>query len=144
MTDVCTPECSPRALQVASSPVESGQAQPSEEQGTRGGHDTTRDTRVWTLPNLLSAARLAGVPLFLWLVLGPEADGWALGLLMVSGVTDFLDGWLARKLDQTSVLGPDPRPGRRPALHPRRGRRARPARHHPVVAGDLAAAARRR
>ncbi|RHW25343.1 CDP-alcohol phosphatidyltransferase family protein [Nocardioides immobilis] len=49
--------------------------------------------------------RLAGVPLFLWLVLGPEADGWALAVLMVSGVTDFLDGWLARKLDQQSALG---------------------------------------
>ena len=49
--------------------------------------------------------RLAGVPLFLWLVLGPEEDGWALVVLMVSGVTDFLDGWLARKLDQQSALG---------------------------------------
>jgi cardiolipin synthase len=67
--------------------------------------ELTRDTRVWTVPNLLSLARLAGVPVFLWLVLGPEADGWALGLLMVSGVTDYLDGYLARKLDQTSALG---------------------------------------
>ena len=60
---------------------------------------------MWTLPNLLSAARLAGVPLFLWLVLGPEADGWALFVLMLSGVTDYLDGYLARKLNQTSRLG---------------------------------------
>ncbi len=60
---------------------------------------------VLTVPNLLSMLRLAGVPLFLWLVLGPEADGWALAVLMVSGVTDFLDGWLARKLDQQSALG---------------------------------------
>ncbi len=66
--------------------------------------DSTRN-RVWTLPNLLSLIRLAGVPVFLWLVLGPEADGWALGLLMVSGVTDFLDGYLARRLGQTSTLG---------------------------------------
>src|ERR687889_623672 len=50
-------------------------------------------------------ARLAGVPLFLWLVLGPEADGWALAVLMVSGATDYADGWLARKLDQTTVVG---------------------------------------
>ena len=106
------------------------------------GTDTTRDTRVWTLPNLLSMVRLAGVPLFLWLVLGPEADGWALVVLMVSGVTDYLDGWLARRLNQTTVLGPDPRPGGRPALHPGRRRRAGPARRDPVVAGDLAAAAR--
>ena len=69
------------------------------------GSDTTRDTRVWTIPNLLSVARLLGVPLFLWLVLGPEADGWALVVLMVSGATDYADGYLARKLNQTTVLG---------------------------------------
>ena len=67
--------------------------------------DLTRNTRVWTVPNLLSMARLAGVPLFLWLVLGPEADGWALGLLMLSGFTDYLDGYLARRFNQTSALG---------------------------------------
>ncbi len=61
--------------------------------------------RVLTVPNLLSMLRLAGVPLFLWLVLGPEADGWALLLLMVSGFTDYLDGNLARRLNQTSSLG---------------------------------------
>lgn len=66
---------------------------------------SSRSTRVVTVPNLLSALRLAGVPLFLWLVLGPEEDGWALVVLMVSGLTDFLDGWLARKLDQASVVG---------------------------------------
>jgi cardiolipin synthase len=66
--------------------------------------DSTR-SRVWTVPNLLSLIRLAGVPVFLWLILGPEADGWALVLLMVSGITDFLDGYLARKLGQTSTLG---------------------------------------
>lgn len=63
------------------------------------------DAGVWTLPNLLSAVRLALIPVFLWLVLGPEADGWALGLLVVSGITDWLDGWLARRWGQTSVLG---------------------------------------
>jgi cardiolipin synthase len=67
--------------------------------------DLTRNTRVWTVPNLLSMARLAGVPVFLWLVLGPEADGWALGLLMLSGFTDYLDGYLARRFNQTSALG---------------------------------------
>lgn len=64
-----------------------------------------RTDRVLTLPNFISALRLAGVPLFLWLVLGPEADGWALAVLFVAGFTDFLDGWLARKLNQQSVLG---------------------------------------
>jgi cardiolipin synthase len=62
-------------------------------------------SRVWTVPNIISVVRLAGVPLFLWLVLGPEEDGIALVVLMVAGFTDFLDGWLARKLDQYSKLG---------------------------------------
>jgi cardiolipin synthase len=68
------------------------------------GHATGL-SRVWTIPNMLSMLRLAGVPLFLWLVLGPEADAWALAVLMISGVTDFLDGYLARRLNQFSSLG---------------------------------------
>jgi CDP-diacylglycerol--glycerol-3-phosphate 3-phosphatidyltransferase len=61
--------------------------------------------RIWTLPNALSVLRLLGVPVFLWLLLGPEEDGWALVILMVSGFTDWLDGKLARWLDQGSRLG---------------------------------------
>jgi CDP-diacylglycerol--glycerol-3-phosphate 3-phosphatidyltransferase len=69
-----------------------------------GGRDELPD-RVWTLPNALSVLRLLGVPLFLWLLLGPEADGWAVVVLMVSGITDWADGKLARWLDQSSRLG---------------------------------------
>jgi cardiolipin synthase len=61
--------------------------------------------QLTTIPNLLSLLRLAGVPVFLWLLLGPEEDGWAFALLVVSGVTDWLDGKLARLLDQTTRLG---------------------------------------
>lgn len=61
--------------------------------------------RVATLPNALSLVRLLGVPLFLWLVLGPHADAWAFLVLMVAGFTDWLDGKLARSLGQTSRLG---------------------------------------
>lgn len=61
--------------------------------------------RVATWPNLLSVLRLFGVPLFLWLVLGPEQDGGALVVLMVAGFTDWLDGKLARTLNQSSQLG---------------------------------------
>ena len=64
-----------------------------------------RTSAVWTLPNIISMVRLAGVPLFLWLVIGPEADAWALVVLMLSGFTDWLDGYLARRLDQMSKLG---------------------------------------
>ncbi|MDT0277084.1 CDP-alcohol phosphatidyltransferase family protein [Blastococcus goldschmidtiae] len=68
------------------------------------GRDDLPD-RVWTLPNALSVLRLLGVPLFLWLLLGPEADGWAVIVLMISGITDWADGKLARWLDQSSRLG---------------------------------------
>ncbi len=64
--------------------------------------------RVWTIPNALSVARLAGVPVFLWLVLGlrtPAGDYWAVGLLIVAGATDWLDGKVARALNQGSRLG---------------------------------------
>jgi cardiolipin synthase len=64
--------------------------------------------RVLTIPNGLSAARLAGVPVFLWLVLGlrtATGDYWAVGLLIVAGATDWLDGKIARALNQGSRLG---------------------------------------
>jgi CDP-diacylglycerol--glycerol-3-phosphate 3-phosphatidyltransferase len=61
--------------------------------------------RVLTIPNVLSALRLAGVPVFLWLALGPETDGAAFAVLAFAGVSDYLDGKLARALDQTSRLG---------------------------------------
>jgi cardiolipin synthase len=61
--------------------------------------------RVWTVPNVLSMLRLLGVPLFLWLLLGPEADGWAIVLLALAGISDWADGKIARALDQRSRLG---------------------------------------
>lgn len=61
--------------------------------------------QAFNVPNLLSLLRLAGVPVFLWLLLGPKEDGWALALLVFSALTDWLDGKLARWLDQMSRLG---------------------------------------
>ncbi len=67
---------------------------------------TAYDTdRVLTVPNVLSLVRLAGVPLFLWLLLGPHSDGWAIVVLAVGGATDFLDGYLARSRHQVSRVG---------------------------------------
>ncbi|MGI8331537.1 CDP-alcohol phosphatidyltransferase family protein [Actinomadura scrupuli] len=66
--------------------------------------ESTSGDRIWTVPNALSLARLLGVPLFLWLIL-VGADWWALGVLVLAGATDWLDGKLARMLDQTSRLG---------------------------------------
>lgn len=66
--------------------------------------DGQRD-RVLTVPNALSLLRLAGVPLFLWLMLGPQADGWAIVVLVAGGITDWADGKLARILGQYSRVG---------------------------------------
>jgi cardiolipin synthase len=59
----------------------------------------------WTIPNALSALRLLGVPVFFWLIVGPKNDGLALTILVISSFTDWLDGFLARKLNQFSRLG---------------------------------------
>jgi cardiolipin synthase len=72
--------------------------------GTPVSRDDLGD-RVVTVPNALSVLRLLGVPLFLWLLLGPHADGWAIVVLAVAGVTDWADGKLARALGQGSRLG---------------------------------------
>lgn len=61
-------------------------------------------TRVITVPNVLSVVRLALIPLFLWL-LGSAHYGWALLVIVVSSVTDFVDGFIARRFNQITRLG---------------------------------------
>ncbi len=76
--------------------------------GARFHYDRSVGDRIVTWPNALSAARLAGVPVFLWLVLGPRSatgDIIAAALLGLAGISDWLDGKLARMLNQTSRLG---------------------------------------
>jgi len=66
------------------------------------------ENRVITVPNALSVLRLAGVPLFLWLLLAGDHRGddvWAIVVLALGGITDWADGKLARLLDQYSRLG---------------------------------------
>lgn len=60
--------------------------------------------RVFTVPNLLSLARLLLVPVFAYLIV-TERDGWALGVLAFSGFSDWLDGYLARRWNQVSRVG---------------------------------------
>lgn len=56
------------------------------------------------LPNLISVLRLAAVPVLIWLA-WTGADGPFAWLLVAAGVTDILDGWLARKYDWVSKAG---------------------------------------
>jgi cardiolipin synthase len=59
---------------------------------------------VLNIPNFLSILRIALVPVFLWFLL-EEMFVSAITVLAIAGLTDFLDGYLARKLNQTTKLG---------------------------------------
>ena len=61
--------------------------------------------RVLTLPNIISFVRLIGVPLFLYLFLVVRADVAAIVVLAIGGTSDWVDGWIARRLHQVSRLG---------------------------------------
>ncbi len=61
-------------------------------------------TRVWTVPNILSMLRLLAVPAFVALLL-LGYDWWALLILVLSGVTDYLDGKIARHYGLVTRLG---------------------------------------
>jgi cardiolipin synthase len=64
--------------------------------------------QAWSLPNILTYGRVAAVPVVVGCLFWPELPSmrWvALGLFIVAGITDFLDGYLARALSQQSALG---------------------------------------
>lgn len=65
----------------------------------------TATNRIWTLPNVISFVRLLGVPLFLYLLLGPHHDVAAVVVLAVGGTTDWVDGYVARRMNSVSRLG---------------------------------------
>ena len=70
-----------------------------------GAAGDVRD-RVLTVPNALSVLRLLLVPVFLYLLLMAHARGWAVGVLMFSGFSDWADGKIARMVaNQSSRLG---------------------------------------
>ena len=60
---------------------------------------------VISVPNALTFLRFLGIPLFIYLTLNREADGWAILVLAIGGATDYFDGKLARAWNQTSRLG---------------------------------------
>lgn len=62
-------------------------------------------TRVLTIPNIISFVRLLTIPVFLWLVWRGGYDLTALIVLVVAVSTDFVDGLVARRLNQVSKLG---------------------------------------
>lgn len=65
---------------------------------------------LWNIPNMLTMLRCVLVPVFLWLLLrkGGQDDFsrfWAAVVFAVASVTDWLDGWLARKWDIVTTFG---------------------------------------
>ena len=58
-----------------------------------------------TIPNALTFLRFLGIPLFIYLALSKQADGWAILVLAIGGATDYFDGKLARALNQESRFG---------------------------------------
>lgn len=64
----------------------------------------TVSSRIVTIPNVLSLLRLLLIPVFLWL-LGTGQFGWALLVIVASSLTDFVDGWIARRFNQISRIG---------------------------------------
>ncbi|WP_370326081.1 CDP-alcohol phosphatidyltransferase family protein [Euzebya sp.] len=73
--------------------------------GTREDRPTVVHDRVWTVANGITFVRLLGLPLFVWLVIAPEAYGLAFLTLVVVGTTDWIDGYVARRFDQVTRLG---------------------------------------
>lgn len=59
---------------------------------------------LWNVPNVVSLTRLALIPVFVWLVVA-EDFGWAGLLLGLIGATDWIDGFLARRLNQVTEVG---------------------------------------
>lgn len=66
--------------------------------------DQEVSSRILTIPNTISLLRLALVPVFAVLIVRGN-DEWALAVLAISGASDWLDGVLARRLDQVTKLG---------------------------------------
>lgn len=61
--------------------------------------------RIFTIPNLLSMFRLLLIPVIIWLYVEKNSRGWATGILILSGVTDVVDGIIARKFGMISDFG---------------------------------------
>jgi len=65
------------------------------------------EDRILTVPNVLTLIRLGCIPLFVWLLARPDRAGWypAALLLGLLGITDGLDGYIARRFNQVSTVG---------------------------------------
>lgn len=73
--------------------------------GARRDRPQVTHDRILTVANAITAVRLAGLPVFVWLLVGREAYGAALAVLAAVAATDWADGYVARRFDQVTRLG---------------------------------------
>ena len=64
-----------------------------------------RKNQILTIPNLLSVFRIALIPIIVWLYKYESNYSAAIGVILLSGATDIVDGWLARRFDMVSDFG---------------------------------------
>ena len=73
--------------------------------GGRADRVQTVHGKVVTAANVITIVRLAGLPVFAWLVLRADALMTAFATLVIIATTDWVDGFVARRFDQVSRLG---------------------------------------
>ena len=64
----------------------------------------TKD-QIITIPNILSFFRLALIPVIVWLYVFRDSRLWTMVVILISGLTDIIDGFIARKFNMTSDFG---------------------------------------
>lgn len=68
-------------------------------------HSILSKEQICTIPNMLSFLRLAFIPLIIWLYIGAKQHLWALAVIILSGLTDIIDGFIARRFNMVTDFG---------------------------------------
>lgn len=68
-------------------------------------HRVLKKDQILTIPNLLSIVRLLLIPLIVWLFVAKKEYNWAVAVILLSGATDIVDGFIARHFNMVSDFG---------------------------------------